>query len=440
MTQIAVYSLILVATASAAVLVLSRLNTDRLLATFGKVCIALCVAVAVGLVLELRWESIARRQAERIGAEIQPFYRWSFHTTRGEPVGGQTGPLALMRHPFTGYVNSPNLSLPYLHTNRYGLRAPQLADKRPGHTRIVVLGSSTAFGTGLHRDDETLAVQLERQLSRTEVINAAVIGFSSGQELAYLVTELIDLEPDVVIAVHGINDISRTGVARFREAGSSVIAQSDAELRSHYEMRHAEFGVRLARLPVLLLPHTVEWLHRHLTGPTAVGLDTLDRAPLGDEPFSLDEYARLLVANDPVSLDTQLRLYLRNVTKMATISEAYSSRFLAVIQPHPAILGGGEALDVRAENYDRFRRAATVRLHQLGIAVLDLNQHADAIEASMFLDQAHLTAEGNLAMARILATQLAKISGATGSPNPLGPRVHRFAGLSSDSLDGASAR
>ncbi|MBS0169536.1 MAG: hypothetical protein JSR62_04215 [Nitrospira sp.] len=67
------------------------------------------------------------------------------------------------------------------------------------------MGGSTAFGTGLESDRESVASQLA-QLLNVEVINAAVIGHGSGQELAYLLSELVNLQPDVVIALDGWND------------------------------------------------------------------------------------------------------------------------------------------------------------------------------------------------------------------------------------------
>jgi hypothetical protein len=42
-----------------------------------------------------------------------------------------------------------------------------------------------------------------------EVINAAVIGHGSGQELTYLLNDLVDLHPDLVSALDGWNDYYR---------------------------------------------------------------------------------------------------------------------------------------------------------------------------------------------------------------------------------------
>lgn len=66
--------------------------------------------------------------------------------------------------------------------------------------RIVLVGGSTAFVTGLDNDSETFSSQLENVLN-VEVINGAVIEHSSGQELAFLLMNLVDLQPDLSAGV-----------------------------------------------------------------------------------------------------------------------------------------------------------------------------------------------------------------------------------------------
>ena len=50
------------------------------------------------------------------------------------------------------------------------------------------------------------------------VLNAGVVGFLSGQELTYLVTQLIDYRPAIVIAYDGWNDLFDTINAPQRSA------------------------------------------------------------------------------------------------------------------------------------------------------------------------------------------------------------------------------
>ena len=236
------------------------MRSEKILVELGRLLLASGLALVLLVALELRWERIARDQAVTIGETIEPYYRWSFQDTDGAPVSGRVGPLALMMHPFTGYANAPNMSHPFLHTNRRGLRGGEISDPPTAARRVVVIGGSTAFGTGLANDSDALPQRLERELADTEVINASVIGFRSGQELMYLVSELVDLKPDLVVLVGGMNDVSGIEKSRFREGTSSAHRKIELQLRRLYKMHYAPFVERLTQLPRVLLPRTLTWL------------------------------------------------------------------------------------------------------------------------------------------------------------------------------------
>src|SRR5689334_14141177 len=51
--------------------------------------------------------------------------------------------------------------------NRHGYRGPVVGRKRPGETRIVMLGGSTVFGFDVEVE-ETIPAQLERELAKTD--------------------------------------------------------------------------------------------------------------------------------------------------------------------------------------------------------------------------------------------------------------------------------
>ena len=70
--------------------------------------------------------------------------------------------------------------------------------KPPGRTRIVLLGDSITFGARV-RDSETFAALLESRSSKLDVINLAVEGYGTDQELLRLENEGLAYHPDVVI-------------------------------------------------------------------------------------------------------------------------------------------------------------------------------------------------------------------------------------------------
>ncbi len=83
--------------------------------------------------------------------------------------------------------------------NADGYRGPLHAREKPaGRTRVVMLGDSIAYGAGV-KDDETFSALLERLDPRLDVVNLAVGGYGTDQELLRLEREGFSYHPDVVI-------------------------------------------------------------------------------------------------------------------------------------------------------------------------------------------------------------------------------------------------
>ena len=129
------------------------------------------------------------------------------------PTWSQEFNEAVAWDPYLGFRNSANLKGERLNTNSLGYRGEEVTQPKPSDmTRIVVLGGSTAMGYGVY-DDETIPAYLEKILKdelpdqQIEVINAAMAGFNSSQELVQLSLDVLDLEPDMVIIIDGANDL-----------------------------------------------------------------------------------------------------------------------------------------------------------------------------------------------------------------------------------------
>lgn len=75
--------------------------------------------------------------------------------------------------------------------------------------RVVVLGGSTSDGTLMpYSWPEDLYQIMKDNRYNSVVYNGGVGGFSSSQELLKLIRDVIQLKPDIVISLDGINDIS----------------------------------------------------------------------------------------------------------------------------------------------------------------------------------------------------------------------------------------
>ena len=83
--------------------------------------------------------------------------------------------------------------------NRRGYRGPVHDERKPpGRVRVLMLGDSIAYGAGV-KDDETFSALLESRHPQFEVVNLAVGGYGTDQELIQLTQEGLRYRPDVVI-------------------------------------------------------------------------------------------------------------------------------------------------------------------------------------------------------------------------------------------------
>lgn len=326
----------------------------------------LCLAT-LGLEFKLAHD---RRKAEaQWSKQVSPYYWPSLWSHDGIALGTRFGPLKLVLHPFVSYANLPNQKSPHFSINNLGFRGGDIRKDEKTKKRIIVVGGSTAFGTGLQHDDETLAQRLEYLLD-AEVINAAVVGHASGQELVSLVMELVDLRPDLVIALNGWNDYERPLTSRFR--GSNGFADIEEQLKTLQFVTDESLLTRVSNLYWVLFPNITKQLEslRFFRGA--------EQTPKTD-------------------LQLASAVYATNVTKMHRISEAFHSTFLCVLQPDRD----------RSHRYRAFRETAKMHLQKTGIVALDLSELDEpGIKAEWFMDEMHLDAAGNQAIAQIIANKI----------------------------------
>lgn len=123
-------------------------------------------------------------------------------------------PLAEVVHAFPddprGYFD-PGATLTY-RINSLGFRGPETTRHKPeGVFRILALGDSFTFGTGVRAED-TFAAALEARLGagggapRFEVLNLGVMGYATVNEVALLRQVGLGYEPDLVLICFFLND------------------------------------------------------------------------------------------------------------------------------------------------------------------------------------------------------------------------------------------
>ncbi len=116
-------------------------------------------------------------------------------------------------HQGLAYLNY-GLSTAYDDVNSLGYRGPEIAMPKPDDVyRIVAVGGSTTYGLFLDLWQLAYPRQLEEMLQRVygyegvELINAGVPQYSTWESAVNMLLRIPDLEPDLVIIYHGINDV-----------------------------------------------------------------------------------------------------------------------------------------------------------------------------------------------------------------------------------------
>jgi lysophospholipase L1-like esterase len=182
-------------------------------------------------------------------AQSTTAYRLKYLDRAGKVYDGlpDRGRLKVERSSLMGYKLLPNQETPYWRINAQGIRSDQPIDptKPKDEVRVVVLGGSTAFGQLSSTNQTTFASRLETRFnqqvasqkkdpgkfrpdvlpyfadelakamalparireSKYRVINAAVPGYASSNELAQFALQVSDYKPDFIVVLDGYADL-----------------------------------------------------------------------------------------------------------------------------------------------------------------------------------------------------------------------------------------
>ena len=278
---------------------LKRSHSGTLRKPFPEILLAAATTITLGLLLvglELALRRFDPRYLDRQGPTVySEIYGW-------RPRPG----FAWLLHGVPATVNE----------KAYRGREHPLA-KPPGRTRVVLLGDSITFGVRA-RDGETFAALLESRSMRFDVINLAVEGYGTDQELLRLENEGLAYHPDVVVLNFCMtNDMLNNGLATDTE---------DEHAPKPYFTWEAGRWLRLHDEPLKLtgLRRIGQWLEdeSHLYRHVAALLPARLRAAPGQAK------AREPVRRWPAE-DLTFRL-IRRIHEVATVAGA---RMFVVLHP-----------------------------------------------------------------------------------------------------------
>jgi len=115
-------------------------------------------------------------------------------------------------HRYLGYVPAANFERGLNRHNKFGYRGEDFPKIKPkGEFRIVCVGGSTTYTSRVEDSALSYPSLLEEELhaqgkTQVRVINAGVEGWASYETLINFQLRLLDLNPDLVIVYHGVND------------------------------------------------------------------------------------------------------------------------------------------------------------------------------------------------------------------------------------------
>lgn len=305
--------------------------------------------------------------------------------------------------PYTMFGGTPNAEFEYEDEqgghhieklNRMGYRGAEPTMPKPeGEYRIFVLGGSTVF-LGQPPIPALLEEEFKQYgLKQVKVYNFGVISSVSGMELARLVFEVADLEPNLIVFYNGGNDIMgpyrhdpRPGYPfNFLVYESNPLVESN--VNSYPALTLLAYGSNLARY----------FLGDYFTEKFA------DIGHLRDEAnWGSDDWREQIAG-----------VYVSNLLKADKVSHAFGADFMAFAQPilffkdQPApaeadLFGNSErreyALDVRQKIHTAIIKADP----NLAVKIIDLSDIYDPSGEQVFTDTIHTTQSSKAVIAQAM--------------------------------------
>jgi lysophospholipase L1-like esterase len=318
--------------------------------------------------------------------------------------------------PYTMFGGRPGGRLAYPpgtpeRLNRRGYRGAEPADAKPaGEFRVFVVGGSTVF-----EGDPPLPALLEAQLhdqglAGVRCFNYGVISSVSGQELARIVFEVVDLEPDLVVLFNGGNDVTspvqydpRPGYPfNFIAYETNPLLRRDVSAYPTWTLLAYGSNVLRALAPGLFAERFVG----------------LDRAR-DDAGYRSVEWR-----------DRIADVYVGNLVKAQQVSRAFGAEFVAFFQPlvffKPSLGPKEKEITATLEGFGEMARDLRLRIRlrlkrarqQEGLVARDLSDIFATVDEDVFYDIIHVTRPGKQILARAMAEVIAPRIAPGGRPVP----------------------
>jgi lysophospholipase L1-like esterase len=376
-------------------------------------------------------------------------YRLQFLDNNGQPLDliSEQGNLKVTRKLASGYQLIPGQKSEFWQINEQGFRYHEsLSINKPqNEIRIFILGGSTAFGYLNANNESTIAHQLEQRLEQRvqqqqtqpetyrpdvfpffqplreeamakppkirqgkyRVINAAIPGYTSGNQLGKLALEILPYQPDLIIVLDGYGDLM---------------------LSSNYEaMEIPKIEKYLANAPAHFEAYLEQYLQQKFENIYLIKLaqkwfNSSDFSQVNQSLVIKEEAHKPLVnylSQDEGELKRRVQRYQENQRKLVNLSNKIGIPVILALQPeitgrNPDKLSDSERVIVQelGESYqnrlpNQYPHLAQslkelAKINPKNIRILDLYKLNDNYPSPSFVDAVHLTEAAN----KIIADQL----------------------------------
>lgn len=314
-----------------------------------------------------------------------------------------------------GYRQRPHATFHYVNgtsatSNGLGYRGPEVPlVPAPGTIRVLLFGGSSSHGWGVS-DDQTIDAHMRRDLAelfparRFEVVNLAFDGYDSYQDLTRLTTDGLRLHPSVVILNTGINDVRNAWFAHLSNPDPRTLIWEAVlqRLRREQAQGHVALWTRvkhysfLARFPGFMADRLkrAEEERRRSAAKDSAQAKPASRAPYPEAA----EY------------------FEQNVRSMVKLSQAAGAAVLLSTPPsalpwYPPDTTSQQSYWVynaritQAYRDELNRRLAKIAADEQALHH-DVRYVAARLDPAAFLDDVHLTDQGNASLARIFINEI----------------------------------
>lgn len=356
------------------------------------------------------------------------------------------GSLVAQRSLSVGYQLLGQQKNKHWQINEQGFRDAEVVPiaKPETEIRIFLLGGSTAFGYGIANNEVSISQQLELRLQKRlqqqqsspnlykpdvlpfdqgklkiaqakpakikpgqyRVINAAVPGYASGNELAQLALQILKYKPDLIIVLDGYTDLMLP---------SSEKATQIPYLEKYLEDAPTYFRAYISQAiePLETKSYLAQIIQNNFLDP---------QKSQRQASFLLNEQISNLVQHlppDEAELQQRLNRYIDNQKQILNLAAAARTPLLVALQPeitgrNPSQLSSEESAIVTQLGREYIRKvkdqyplfaAANEQLARnfpQNLKALNLYNLSDKYPAPSFIDTIHLTAEANQQLAEQL--------------------------------------